>query len=149
MSSTRLQKSVLIPPVDKQLHSRLQSDDIAEKLTLVPLGSAHLSGRVDQLHTSHPLIDSEIDFSRKVVNVASKSSHDLSQSWISLGAHGIDDRLRPLLVQPAKRRNLLGAIRLSVCVSVHLCNLVDEMEATDVQRLVAIPLTAAQSPRSQ
>lgn len=95
--------------------SRLQSNDIAKKLTFVPLGSTHLTRGIDQLHTGHPFIHRKIDFSGKIVNVTSESGHDLSQSGIRLWAHGFDDILRPFLVETTDRGNCFG----SICVLTH------------------------------
>lgn len=49
---------------------RLQSDNITNKLSLIPLIVTHLTSPVEELHAGHPFIDGEFVFARVVVDVA-------------------------------------------------------------------------------
>lgn len=78
-------------------YSRFKTDDVAKKLSLISLVVAHLSGRINHLHASHPLISGELHLSCKVVNMLDQRCHDLPRPGASLGSHGINDILSKFL----------------------------------------------------
>lgn len=83
----------------QQKNVRFETNHVTQQLAFVSFLVAHLPGPVDELYARHPLVDGEIHFAGKVVDVANERAHDLSQACISLGTHGLDDVLRPLLVE--------------------------------------------------
>lgn len=57
-------------------HIRLQADDVADQLPLVPAVIAHLARPVDQVHALHPLIDGEVDLTGEIVDVTDQRADD-------------------------------------------------------------------------
>jgi hypothetical protein len=80
-------------------HIRLQADDVADQLPLVPAVIAHLARPVDQVHALHPLIDGEVDLTGEIVDVTDQRADDLAGASGGIGACGVDDILGEVWVK--------------------------------------------------
>lgn len=91
ISSTRLQdvSGCFLFPRIKSDDLRFKSDHVADTVALIANGGADLADRVDKLHTEHPLGGSELDLTRKLVDVLDQRAQDHASTVGGVGAHGI------------------------------------------------------------
>ena len=103
---------------------RLEAENVADAVRLVAgllavgVDAAEL---VDELDTSHPLVNGELDLAAEVVDVLDQGAEHLAVPWRGVGAHVVDDGLGEVGVEavgggglPAIRGGAIGggAIRV-------------------------------------
>ena len=86
-----------------KMYSRLQTNNIRYKLSLISSVVAHLTSPVHESDALGPLVHCEFNFSCKIVEMLDETGHDFPHSWGSLWSHSIDDRVRELGVEPMWR----------------------------------------------
>lgn len=74
----------------QHIYLRFQTKHVGNTMTLVSRGGADLSNGVHELDTHHPLVDCELNFSSKVMDMADQGGENQSVSSRDIGANGID-----------------------------------------------------------
>ena len=105
---------------------RLEPDDIAHKLALVPLLITHLACPIDHLDALHPFVHGELDFASKVVQMPCQAGHDFTHPRRRLGSHGVDHILSELRVEPMRRLFVVGRHAAGWVVDGEMDNLLKE-----------------------
>ena len=85
------------------MHSRLESDNIGDALPLVPLRIADLAHGIYEADTHHPFVCGKLDLAGKVMDMLDETAQDLPGARGGLRAHGLDDILSEVGVEPRHR----------------------------------------------
>jgi hypothetical protein len=72
---------------------RFQTNHIAHAVHLIASGGADLPHRVQEVDACQPFFRSQIDLTRKRVDMSDHRRKDLLRTWSRVGAHGVDDML--------------------------------------------------------
>jgi hypothetical protein len=71
-------------------------------MPLIPLLVADLPHSVDKIDTHHPLVNCELNFPSKIMDMFDQSRHDLPRSRWGVRANGVDDILSEVGVKPVR-----------------------------------------------
>jgi hypothetical protein len=93
----------------RHANSRFQPEDIANQLPFVPLVVTHLPRPVEEIHAGHPLLDRELIFPRKIMNMLNQGRHNLAHPRTGLWANGFDDILREVGIEGG---GIVGALEV-------------------------------------
>jgi hypothetical protein len=59
-------------------------------LPFISNGGADLANRVDKVNTKHPFVDSELNFSSKVVEMSDEGGENFSTAGVGFGSDCVD-----------------------------------------------------------
>ena len=93
ISSTRLEMVILNINDLGKCYLRFESNNVRNSMSFISDWSAGLSDRVDELDSHHPLIWSELNFAREVMDVLNERAKDFTASWVGLGTDGVNAML--------------------------------------------------------
>jgi hypothetical protein len=89
-------------------NSRFQTEDVADQLAFVPLVVTHLPRLVEKIHAGHPLLDRELVFPRKIMNMLNQGRHNLAHPRTGFWTDGFDDILREVGIEGG---SVVGALK--------------------------------------